>query len=102
MSMAEAQQDDLTYENLSVSNFAARQKGMHLSEIKAALPELEAACNRAIEASEAFSDLCTLIGLKAHTDAAVVKTFVTARCKDTEAKNLNKAEQLQILFGEFE
>jgi hypothetical protein len=100
--MGEAQQDELTYDNLSVSNFAAHQKGMHLSEIKSALPELEVACKVAIEASERFSDLCTLIGLKAHTDAAVVKTFVTARCKDTEAKTANKAEQLQILFGEFE
>ena len=74
--------------------------GMRLAEIRIALPELEAACNRANEAAEDFTNLCKLVSLKASVDASVVKTFVTARVNETVAKTERKAEQLGLLFDE--
>ncbi|MDO8595932.1 MAG: hypothetical protein Q7R45_04830 [Sulfuricaulis sp.] len=86
--------------NISDKGLRAAGNGMRLAEIRAALPELEAACNRAIEAAEDFGTLCQLVGLKAGTDPAVVKAFVSARCKETVAKAEAKAEQLSLLFSE--
>lgn len=86
--------------NVSMKGLEAVGKGMHLNEIRSALGELEAACNRAIDAAEDYDNVCKLVALKAGTDAAVVKTFVTARCKENVAKTENKAEQLSILFNE--
>ncbi|MCR4297479.1 MAG: hypothetical protein NUV75_01815 [Gallionella sp.] len=73
---------------------------MHLNEIRVAIPELEAACNRAIEAGDEFGEPCKLVGLKAGTDPAVIKTFIAARCNDRVKKTESKAEQLSILFDE--
>lgn len=95
--MAEASQ---TVINISGAGLQAAGNGMNLKEIRTALPELEAACNRAIEAAEDFGTLCQFIGLKAGTDPSVVKAFVSARCKETVAKSENKAEQLSLLFSE--
>ena len=88
--------------NITESGMAAVGKGMHLNEISAAIPELEAACNHSIEAAESFGDLCKLVGLKAGADPSVVKTFIVARCNDRVKKTENKAEQLSILFDECE
>ena len=73
---------------------------MHLTEIRNAIPQLEAACNRAIEVNDEFTHLCKLIALKGGTDPGVLKTFITARCNDRVMKTEAKAEQLQILFSE--
>ena len=86
--------------NITSQGLSSVAKGMHLNEIRTAIPELEAACNHAIEAAEDYDNVCKLIALKAGTDAAVVKTFITARCKENVAKTENKAEQLSILFNE--
>lgn len=76
----------------------AASKGIKLPEIKGAIPELEAACNRKIAAAEDFSNLCKLTALKAGVDASVLSTYITARCNDTLAKKENQAEQLTLLF----
>ena len=94
--MAEAQ----TVINITGEGLSAAGKGMRLNEIRTAIPELEAACNAAIERAEIFTDLCKLVGLKAGTDPAVVKSFISARCKDAVRKTEDKAEQLSILFDE--
>lgn len=96
--MAEAQ----TVINISEAGLNSVSKGMRLGEIRAAIPELEAACNAAIERAEIFTDLCKLVGLKAGTDPAVVKSFISARCKDSVRKTEDKAEQLSILFDEID
>jgi len=88
--------------NITDTGLSAAGKGMRLGEIRAAIPELEAACNRAIDASEAFGDLCKLIGLQASVDPSVIKTFVAARCNDRIKKTADKAEQLDLLFSEIE
>ena len=82
------------------TGMSALSKGMHLSEIRGAIGELEAACNRAIEANEDFTAICQLKALQGGVDPAVLKTFITARCNDRVKKTENKAEQLSILFDE--
>ncbi len=96
--MSEAQ----TVINITDTGLEAVGKGMRLGEIRAAIPDLEAACNAAMERAEVFTDLCKLVGLKAGTDPSVIKTFITARCNDRVKKTEMKAEQLQILFSELE
>lgn len=96
--MAEAK--NVTQINISESGMSSLSKGMRLNEIRTAIPELEAACNAAIERAEIFTDLCKLVGLKANVDGAVVKTFISARCKDSVQKTEDKAQQLEILFSE--
>ena len=80
--------------------FTAAMGGMRLNEIRTAIPELEAACNRANDASEDFTNLCKLIALKAGADAGVISTFIKARVNETAAKTERKAEQLGLLFDE--
>ena len=84
----------------SEKGFTAAMGGMRLNEIRTAIPELEAACNRLNDASEDFTNLCKLVALKAGADASVVKTFITARVNETAAKTERKAEQLGLLFDE--
>ena len=88
--------------NITDKGLSALGKGMRVNEIRMAIPELEAACNAAVEYAERFNDLCKLIGLKAGTDPAVIKTFITARCNERVAKVEARAEQLSILFDEIE
>src|SRR3990167_5450302 len=71
-----------------------------ISEIKAACPELEAACNRKINAAETFANLCKLVALKSGFDASVLSTYITAVCNETLAKKEKQAEQLTLLFEE--
>ena len=74
--------------------------GIKISEIKAACPELEAACNRKIDAAENFANLCKLIALKSGMDASVLSTYITAVCNETLEKKEKQAEQLTLLFEE--
>src|SRR3990167_5833253 len=79
---------------------AGLKLGIKISEIKAACPELEAACNRKIGAAEAFADLCKLVALKSGIDASVLSTYITAVCNETLAKKEKQSEQLALLFEE--
>ena len=74
--------------------------GIKISEIKAACPELEAACNRKIDTAENFANLCKLVALKSGIDASVLSTYITAVCNETLAKKEKQAEQLTLLFEE--
>lgn len=78
----------------------AASKGIKLSEIRAAQPELEALCNRKIEAAEDFSNAVKLQALKAGIDSSVLATYITAVCNDTLKKKEAQAEQLSLLFSE--
>ena len=90
----------VTYDNVTPGKVKAQQLGMKLNEIREAIPELEAACNRKIEAGEDFANMVKLVALKAGLDASVLSTYITARCNDTLAKKEKQAEQLTILFDE--
>jgi len=74
--------------------------GIKISEIKAACPELEAACNRKIDAAENFANICKLVALKSGIDASVLSTYITAVCNETLAKKEKQSEQLALLFEE--
>ena len=79
---------------------SALSKGIHVNEIRGAIGELEAACNRKIEAAEDYSNVVKLVALKAGVDASVLAAYITARCNDTLAKKEKQAEQLSLLFSE--
>ena len=101
--MAELQSvtpDPVTYENFTPAKISALRLGIKLSEIRAAIPELEAACNRKIDASENFANLCKLVALKSGIDASVLSTYINAVCNETLAKKENQANQLTLLFEE--
>jgi len=79
---------------------SALAKGINLGEIRAAIPELEALCNRKIEVSEDFANLVKLVALKAGINAPVLATYITAVCNDTLSKKEKQTEQLTLLFRE--
>ena len=74
--------------------------GINLSEIRKAIPELEAACNRKIEAVEDFADKIKIVGLSFGIIPSVLSQYIVARCTDTVKKKAQSAEQLSLLFGE--
>jgi len=92
--------DKVTYENVTPGLITALHLGIKISEIKSACPELEAACNRKIDAAENFANLCKLVALKSGIDASVLSTYITAVCNETLAKKEKQAEQLSLLFEE--
>lgn len=96
-----ASNPDLTL-HLTSNHLSAMAKGMKLSEIRSAMPELEAACNAKTETAERFSDLCKLVGLKAGVNPAVLATYITAIVNGTDKKKAAQAEQLTLLFDELE
>jgi hypothetical protein len=74
--------------------------GINLRDIRAALPELEAACRAKIEVAEAFGDLCKIIAAKAGVSPQVLASYITAVCNDTLAKREAQLKQLTLLFEE--
>ena len=75
-------------------------QGINLTALRKAIPELEAACNRKIEATEDFKNLLAVAGIGAGIMPAVLSQYIVARCTDTAKKKARSAEQLSLLFGE--
>ena len=86
--------------HITDKQLSAISKGIKISEIRAAVPELEALCNRKIAVSEDFANLVKLIALKAGISAPVLNTYITAVCNDTLRKKELQTEQLSLLFSE--
>lgn len=74
--------------------------GIDLSAIKKAIPELEAACNRKIEATEDFKNAIQVQAIQAGCLPGVLSQYITARVTDTVKKKSRSAQQLQFLFNE--
>lgn len=74
--------------------------GVNLTAIRKSIPELEAACNRKIEAAEDFGNKIKVIALTVGILPGVLSQYITARCTDTVKKKARSAEQLSLLFGE--
>jgi len=83
-----------------VSQLSELSKGIKLSEIRTAIPELEAKCNAKIEVAEDFANLVKLVALKAGINPTVLATYITAVCNDTLKKKEMQTEQLTLLFEE--
>lgn len=73
-----------------------------LDPLRDALPELERACHRKIDAADDFSKACEAAALKAGLDPAVVKSYVTARVRDKLDEYEKKSTQLVLLFEEID
>lgn len=86
--------------HVTTGQMSAMAKGIKLSEIRDAIPQLEALCNHKIEAADEFSDLCRLVALKAGVNQSVLATYITAVCNDTLKKKEAQVEQLSLLFEE--
>jgi len=90
---------DLTV-HVTDKQLSAMAQGIKLAEIRSAIHELEAACNRKIEANEDFQNVVKLVALKAGVNPSVLATYVTAVCNDTLKKKEAQTEQLALLFDE--
>ena len=87
--------------HVTSKQLSAISKGMKLTEIRSAMPALDALCRQKIDAAAEFSEKVKLVAEKAGVSPAVLSTYITAVCKDTVAKKREQAEQLEILFDEF-
>lgn len=76
--------------------------GINLTEIKKSIPELEAACNHKMEACEDFKNKVQVVALSVGLLPGVLSQYITARCSDTVKKKARSAEQLSLMFSEFE
>ena len=74
--------------------------GINKTALEKALPELESACNRKIEAAEDFKTIVQVVALSAGILPGVLSQYVTARCNDSVKKKATSAEQLSFLFAE--
>lgn len=83
-------------------NQQASGGAIKIAAVLDALPELELACQRKIDAAESFADACKAVATKAGIEASVISTYVTAKVKDTLEKQQKKVEQLNLLFEETE
>ena len=75
-------------------------QGINLTKLRKSLPELEAACNRKIEAQEDFKNLIQVAAINAGIIPGVLSQYIVAVCNDTVAKKARSAEQLSLLFSE--
>lgn len=80
----------------------AKALGMGINQIaiKKAIPELEAACNRKIEAAEDFKNAIHVVALQAGLLPGVLSQYISARVTDTVKKKSRSAAQLSLLFDE--
>ncbi len=90
----------MTTEAKDRKNVRALGAGINLTEIKTSIPELEAACNRKIEATADFDAVLTVCAIKSGIIKAVLSQYIVARVTDTVKKKSQSAEQLSLLFGE--
>lgn len=84
----------------SETQVRALGKGINLSALIKALPQLEAACNHKIEASGDFNDAVQVAAIESGCIPSVLAQFVKARCSDTVNKKAQSAGQLSLLFEE--
>ena len=82
------------------AKLSALGQGINLTALNAALPELEAACNRKIEATEDFKNAIAVQAINAGLLPGVLSQYVVARCTDNVKKKARSAEQLSLLFSE--
>lgn len=82
------------------TQFKALSQGINLSAIRTAIPELEALCNRKIEAAKDFDEAITVQAIKAGLLKGVLSQYIAARCNDTVSKKAQSAQQLSFLFSE--
>ncbi len=75
---------------------------IRLAPIRDALKNLEDLCLMKLAAADSFADACTAAAKNAGLEPSVVKTYVTAKVNDKLAAQQKKAEQLQLLFEEFD
>ena len=61
-------------------------QGINLTKLRKSLPELEAACNRKIEAQEDFKNLIQVAAINAGIIPGVLSQYIIAVCNDTVAK----------------
>lgn len=81
----------------ALSNVSA---GIKLSEIREAIPQLEAAYNAKVEVAEAFGDLCKLVAQRAGISPSLLGMYIAAVCNDTIERKQAQMEQLSLLFEE--
>lgn len=90
--------------DLSVVPDAAKVKalgmGINLSDLRGKIPELEAACNRKIEAQEDFKAVIQVVAITTGILPGVLSQYITARCTDSVKKKARSAVQLSLLFDE--
>lgn len=90
---------DMSTEDRTALN--ALGQGINLTALRNAIPELESACNRKIEASEDFKNVIQVVAINAGILPGVLSQYITARCNDTVKKKSVSAQQLNLLFDEF-
>ena len=79
---------------------SALGQGINLTALRTSIPELEAACNRKIEAQEDFKNAITVVALNCGIIPAVLSQYIVARVTDTVTKKARSAVQLNLLFDE--
>ena len=79
---------------------SALGQGINLTALRTAIPVLEAACNRKIEAQEDYKNAITVAALKSGIIPAVLSQYIVARVTDTVARKARSAVQLNLLFDE--
>ena len=73
---------------------------LNIKLIRDSLDELEVACQRKIDMSNAYLDAVKAVARKACIEPSVLAAFVNAHVKDTIEDQQKKAEQLSFLFDE--
>ena len=76
--------------------------GINLTALRKRVPELEAACNAKMEASEAFADVIAVAAIESGVIKGVLAQYITSRCNDTVRKKAISAAQLSLLFDEID
>ena len=85
---------------ITEAEVSALGKGINLTAMRAAIPNLEALCNAKIAAAEDFRLAVTVAALNAGLLPAVLAQYIVARCTETVAKKARSAGQLSLLFEE--
>ncbi len=73
-----------------------------LTEVKRALPELRALCQRKIDAQDSFREAVKAVAEKAGMNAQALSAYVTAVVRGKEDEHHERARQLDLLFEEFD
>ena len=70
-------------------------------EIRQALPDLRAQCQRAIDAAESFRDAAKAVAARAGIEPAALTAYVRAVVTDKLKAQKTRAEQMTLLLEEF-
>lgn len=90
----------MTTKSSDKAEVKALGQGINLNKIRTSIPELEAACNRKIEAAEDFKNAIQVCAINCGLIPGVLSQYIVARCTDTVKKKSRSAEQLSLLFSE--